>query len=107
MPLSLCVINSPPYIQQTILSPANSPQLIPSCQEICFDVTMILIGSKLHAMNRNQNAILRKKAANLHSQGGQRRDRFCGVPAVLFGAFYSQNGVSAKSRQWYISQLES
>jgi hypothetical protein len=106
LPLFLCVVNSPPYIQQTILSPAGSPQLISSCQEICFDVTMVLIASKLHGINRNQNAILRKKAANLHSRGGQRGDRFCGVLAVYFGAFYSQNGVSAKSRPWYIFQLE-
>jgi hypothetical protein len=33
---------------------------------ICFDGTMLLIGSKIHRAHRNPNAILRKKTANLY-----------------------------------------
>jgi hypothetical protein len=62
---------------------------------------MLLIASKLHGISRNQNAILRNKAANLHSCGGHRATGFAVFWPFYFGAFYSQNGVSAKPRQWY------
>jgi len=45
-------------------------------------------------MNRNQNAILRKKTANLHAHAVIRVTTGPAMSRWYFGAFYSQNGVS-------------
>jgi hypothetical protein len=58
-------------------------------------------------MNRNQNANLRKKTAILPYHMGIDMPVDGTVSWWCFGAFYSQNGVSAKPRQWYFSRLES